>query len=370
MSSSNKPYHAGKKRKFQKKNYRNPQRGGPGVLLTSEAGREHKCQVQGVDILNHYATHGDSDEGQDITPLNLEEELKMLKSQKAKGSSMFGVYETGCKGTVFVLCTIPECNLIPPIKIQGNKVAEGKSSGSRKQDADGSGDEGESEPKEKRTKQSDQGVAQQQPETTAPTQGVENKASGSQKQDADGSGDDGEEGESEPKEKPTKQSDQGVAQKQPETTVPTQGEKCNDPPWDPIGTVRHIVSDLEKNSKTVLSSRFVTRMIPIQATCFASVEELRSTSQALIKKYLPPATKTFAISAKRRMCDNITRGQIIDTVAQLVLDEIPECKVQLENPEVTVVVEICKTMCGVSVVQRCEEFRNFNLVTARERKDD
>jgi tRNA acetyltransferase TAN1 len=321
MISSNKPYHAGKKRKFHNKHFRNPQRGGPGVLLTSEAGREHKCQVQGLDILNHYATHGDSNEGQNNTSLSLEEELKMLKSREAKGSSMFGVYETGCRGTVIVLCTIPGCSLIPPIKIQDNK-------------------------------------------------GVEGKSSGSQKQDADGSGDDGEEGESEPKEKRTKQSDQGLAQQQPETTAPTQGEKCNDPPWDPIETVRNIVSDLEKNSKTVLSSRFVTRMIPFQATCFASVEELRSTSQALIKKYLPPATKSFAIAAKRRMCDNITRGQIIDTVAQLVLDAIPECKVQLENPEVTIVVEICKTMCGISVVQRCEEFRNFNLVSARERKDD
>jgi tRNA(Ser,Leu) C12 N-acetylase TAN1 len=324
MSSSNKPYHAGKKRKYQQ-NYRNPQRGGPGVLLTSEAGREHKCRVQGIDILNHYATHGDSEEGQDKTSLSLEDELKVLKSREAKDSSMFGAYETGCRGTIFVLCTMPECSLIPPIKVQDNKGIEGKSSGSEKQDADGSGDDGESEPKEKRTKQPEQGVAQQQPETTTP---------------------------------------------QPETTAPTQGEKCNDPPWDPIETVRHIMSDLEKNSKTVLSSRFVTRMIPIQATCFASVEELRSTSQALIKKYLPPATKSFAIEAKRRMCDNITRGQIIDTVAQLVLDAIPECKVQLENPEVTIVVEICKSMCGISVIQRCAEFRNFNLVTARERKDD
>lgn len=117
------------------------------------------------------------------------------------------------------------------------------------------------------------------------------------------------------------------------------------------------------------SSRFVQRMIPLQATCFASIDEIRATAQALMKKFFPLKAKTFAIAAKRRNNGNLKRDQIIDTVAGLVLASNPDCKVNLENPEVTIIVEVCKTLCGISVVSSCDKFKNFNLVMVREQQD-
>jgi tRNA(Ser,Leu) C12 N-acetylase TAN1 len=336
MSSQDKPTNAsaGNKRKYYdrgggKKHHRNPKRGGPGVLLTSETQREHKCQVEGLDILKHYLARDASDKGEEDTPLSMEEELKMLKSKA--DARMFGVYETGCRGTVFVLCTIPGCNLIPAIKCE-DKKPEGESGPDPDNDKKAGNDccdGGEVEA---------EGVQAKKQRQEEPDPGNDEKKSGKEET--------------------------------VEETSPKKSEELSsEPSWDPIATVRNIMSDLKQNSKTAPSSRFVTRMIPMQATCFASVEEIRLTSQELIKKYLPLTAKTFAVAPKRRMCGNITTKQIIDTVADLVLESIPGCKVKLENPDFTIVVEVCKTLCGISVVQKCEEFRNFNLVAAREQNE-
>ena len=326
-----------KKRKYHDrgvKTSRKPKRGGPGVLLTSETGREYKCQLEGLDIINHYVCAGDgSDEDENDTSLSLEEELKMLKSKKKSRSSMFGIYETGVRGTVFLLCTIPGCALISPIKLattsdgSNDKESQNHSKESESHSTITSSDEDFPETKSKRKKHRNDG----NDKISSEEKGEENKANSGKEQDKPSNGD--------------------------------------DPPWEPVSLVRKIMSDLEQKRKTAPSSRFVSRMIPIQATCFASIEEIRLTCRELFKKYLPQTAKSFAVSAKRRNCSTMKTNQIIDAAAASVLELIPGCKVDLEDPDVTIVVEICKNLCGISAVPQCKKFRNFNLVAARERHE-
>jgi tRNA acetyltransferase TAN1 len=324
-----------KKRQYvasnKKHNNFNPKRGGPGVLLTCERGREFKCQREGIYILQHYSTSAnknDDDVGADVddadTSLSLEEELKLLKSKDKKKSGVgFAAYDTGCMGTVFVLCTKPGCNLIPPIRLEKSTKDAGST---EKPDNDEDVTEEASIPQAKKTR-------------------VEAKDTALKESVSDG--------------------DQS---KNPEDLEATGTPVSDQPPslWDPIQMVRSIHSDLQNGSKNIPSSRFVTRMIPIQATCFSSIEEIRATTQALIAKYLPPTTKSFAIATKRRICENVRREQIIDTIAKLVVESNPNCKVDLENPEMTIVVEVCKTLCGISIIRQCHEFHNFNVETIRE----
>jgi tRNA(Ser,Leu) C12 N-acetylase TAN1 len=110
-------------------------------------------------------------------------------------------------------------------------------------------------------------------------------------------------------------------------------------------------------------------MIPIQATCFVSLEEIGLTSKALIKKYLankPPST--FAVAVKRRNCSTLSRDQVIDAVAKELVetDESSKWKVNLKSPDFTFHVEICKTLCGMSIIKNASTYRNFNLVEIRE----
>ena len=342
MSSSGKP--SGKKRQWlnhdtrNKKQHYNPKRGGPGILLTAETGREFKCQREGLEILGHYSAESIAEAAteKESTSLSLEDELKILKSKKGNSHPGFAVYETGCRGTIFILRTTPGCNLIPPVKVER----------SAKDDSKDTKEESGSGPVAKKPRVED--------EDPKPTTG-----------DATESKDTKDESESCPAKKPLV----GDGDPKPSAGDATATEESTKAPWDPIETVRTILSDLEKGEKKMPSSRFVQRMIPMQATCFASVDEIRATAQALMLKFFPPKAKTFAIAAKRRNNGNLKRDQIIDTVAGLVLASNPDCKVNLETPEVTIIVEVCKTLCGISIVPSCDKFKNFNLVMVREQQD-
>jgi tRNA(Ser,Leu) C12 N-acetylase TAN1 len=279
-----------------------PKRGGPGVLLTCETGRELKCRREGLEILNYYYLKSTEPDNArvDTTSLSLEDELKQLqsKSSNSADTSTFAVYDTGCRGTIFILCALPNCHLIEPIQTdyQRAKAAESRV-------------DVQASFKKPKTLES---------EDSTPVPTIESL----------------------------------VASNMP-----------RDPPiWDPLATVDSVLADRSVNTDvSAPSSRFVTRMIPIQATCFASEEELRLTCTKLLQNYFPRDAKTFAIVSKRRNCGGLKRDQIINTVASIVLELVPGCQVHLDKPQITVMVEICRTLCGVSVLKNAQDYKNFNL---------
>mmetsp|Transcript_12727 Transcript_12727/g.15600 ORF Transcript_12727/g.15600 Transcript_12727/m.15600 type:complete len:187 (-) Transcript_12727:146-706(-) len=123
----------GGKKRFNSRN--NPKRGPPGVLFYCETGRESKCLREGLEILNHYYSpnnekvddnttssakgdgHGHDDADADGNKedgttgekkMTLDEEIAMLKKNKKNGP--FRVYETGSRGTVFVMYSVNKQN--------------------------------------------------------------------------------------------------------------------------------------------------------------------------------------------------------------------------------------------------------------------
>jgi tRNA acetyltransferase TAN1 len=309
--------------------HNNPRRGAPGVLLTCETGREGKCRREGLDILRHYlndqAKKNETNEKKK-KPLTLEEEITLL--QKGVSSEQvltdesckaFVVYETGCRGTVFAMCTLPSCDLIPCIRLEKRKVT---------QEADGNDSS-----KRARLEQDEMALGKAD-DSAAKSESCEaSKLLG-------GAGD-----------------TSGAA------------EIDSEPPWDPLDTVHRILKDLDSSSTSAPSSRFVTRMVPIQATCFVSLEEIGMTSKALIQKYLADKTpSTFAVVVKKRNCATLTRDQVIDSVARELIgtDDSSKWKVNLTSPDFTFQVEICKTLCGMSIIENATKYRNFNLVEIRE----
>jgi len=307
--------------------------------LTCERGREGKCRREGLDILRHYLSQNTSSTvDDDKKELTLEEEIAMLQkgasseqvlgdngSSVQGGNSAFGVYETGCGGTVLIMCTLPNSVLIPPIRTEWSEANEGKRKASEQV-------EGNDAPKR----------ARRETEEVVAEKGT------------------------------IKENDKVEKGQDSQELAATATETASDgtPPWDPVETVQRVLKDLDSASTSAPSSRFVTRMIPIQATCFASLEEISLTSKALIDKYLKDETpSSFAVSIKRRNCSTVTRDEIINTVAGAVLDmegHKKEWKVDLKSPKYTIMVEICKTLCGVTIIENCASYRKFNLLEIRE----
>jgi len=313
---------------------RNPKRGAPGILMTCETGRERKCRQEGLDILRYYwdilqeKTVGESaPAAAKADAQSLEEELAALKKKKPAADELFGVYETGIRGTVFVLCTLPGCELIPPIQ---PTAIDGTPRNKKETDKEEGDEEG--------------------PATK----------------------------------KPRAEEESGPAAT---TTISTNHASIANPIWDPFKTVSSIVHDLERSISSpessqslVPSSRFVTRMIPMQATCFASLDEIQQTVRALLDQTLAgllsqkpkdATAPSFCVQIKRRNCSSVTRDDLISAVVAVVDDATAAAPwtVNLREADYTFQIEICKTLTGVSILPASfsKEQRNFNLAEIREK---
>ena len=365
--------HGGKRSKSNK-NW-NPKRGAPALLLVCETGKERICMNEAFDILDYYETsedsstnddknemnkHGDTkrDDGdQDVSSastakekvLSLDDEIKLLQSQSKQQSNQnnrtsrgsrnnnWDVYQTGCKGTVWLL--------------------------------------------RKTAKTTETDISK---EHTSDNRGLDTEAA---KDATEGGG-----------------ANEAASNVEDEPSIPssTSTSLTNTTPitahnlqlFDPIDLVKTIIHDLDDTSsakRSVLppSSRFVTKMIPIQITCFPSIKEIEACTKSLLSHYYniitkqqkdaepttttTPTTTTFAISHKIRLCTTVTKDEIINTIAKVMSDDNQQqpptnnWKVQLKDPDVTINVQICKTLCGISFIPKCHEFRtNFNLIMIRE----
>jgi tRNA(Ser,Leu) C12 N-acetylase TAN1 len=375
--------------------------------------------------------------------LTLEEELEMLRKwgrqQKPSGSLPseaddfpFHVRDTKCRGTVILLCTSPDRFLVAsssfpspstPSSRKVPRLGSGVACYQDNRDVAGADADAESEPLAGR------GVSnvvidpslEDDASFSPPTDcGQNDAASGS------------------------------AIQKPDASTLPENTTTAGCRPWDPVSTVLAVVRDLRESARrdegeagtagpflltpsssrstriVTPSSRFVTRMIPLQITCYASVDEIGETFRSLLRWYLrssssfssaspapsqlglrdsyrqevvpspeasttgnecgtmtgsdeanavtnamasPPRSAetratTYMVHSKRRHCDNIRSQQVIDCVASLTPSH---WKVDLKNPDVVVWVEICATLAGLSIVPfpLLQEAFQFNLLQAR-----
>jgi len=412
----------------------------PGILWTCETGRERKCYREGLDILRHYwdempmkaedtttagATAdrerrrnaaGEDDrteekrgerEEKKTQLLSFEEELSALKGDedddvaggfdgKKKRSGerngqgrnefpFFERYDTGVSGTVFVLCTQPECRLRvlppPPPPKQTTTPTASASGQEEEEEKAKKGAHGDSDNDQSNNEAS---VEKHQAVTVASThEGKDDVGGDSSNSDA---------------------------------------VRC----WDPVATVLAVIRDIQRERQSrrgreaaeavsdavrapppppAPSSRFVLKMIPIQATCFADKDEIAGTFRALFARdaakiaasVAASSTKcdatdgeqnnggsgkgkrvvTFAIQAKRRHCSHLTRQELIDIVAGEVPggtgaaanggnnDDPFEWRVDLRHPDVAIVVEVCRTVCGMSILRASDVTLKFNLAEIR-----
>ena len=105
------------------------------------------------------------------------------------------------------------------------------------------------------------------------------------------------------------------------------------------------------------------------------MEEIKAVSTSLLKQHLPKFqailskdTKeiTFKLEVKRRLCSHLTRDEIIQAVTPSIyggLDELPgyTFKVNLSDPDFSIRIDTCKSLCGITILQREGWYKNFNL---------
>eukprot|EP00584_Thalassiosira_punctigera_P009750 CAMPEP_0172527706 /NCGR_PEP_ID=MMETSP1067-20121228/2325_1 /TAXON_ID=265564 ORGANISM="Thalassiosira punctigera, Strain Tpunct2005C2" /NCGR_SAMPLE_ID=MMETSP1067 /ASSEMBLY_ACC=CAM_ASM_000444 /LENGTH=424 /DNA_ID=CAMNT_0013311499 /DNA_START=16 /DNA_END=1290 /DNA_ORIENTATION=+ len=388
-----------------------PRRGPPAIFVTCESGRERKCQREALDLIHHYYYSSRSSATQKATAveeegarggeecpppaspsaktkstydeeLSLEEELSMLRKGAAAEevlsyepdskrprhaskngasskeiSSMkspFSIYDLGVRGMVCIMCTLPGCEMVPYDDILAKFRAKKEKDGDNiTKDGSENGDVKEDEGIKDGVVDEELEGGKPAPPDTGPPLWDAVETVRCIMRDASRGND-------------VRSGINDVSSKS--------GQKNND---EGEGAKESTISK-ERSASPPPGSRFITRILPMQATCYASVEEIKAVSISLLKRCLStfPAIlskkdgeeeTTFKIEIKRRLCSHLTRDDVIGAITPALyggLDgEMPDrkFKVNLSDPDFTVRIETCKSLCGISILPRDDWYRNFNL---------
>ncbi|NP_001088169.1 THUMP domain containing 1 S homeolog isoform X1 [Xenopus laevis] len=129
---------------------------------------------------------------------------------------------------------------------------------------------------------------------------------------------------------------------------------------EPEKFVHHIFKDVYTSKKK--KTRVILRMLPVSGTCKAFLEDLKKYAETFFAPWFKSPNKgTFQIVYKARNNNHMNREEVIKELAGIVASQNPENKVDLSKPENTIIVEIIKNVCCLSVVKDYTVFRKYNL---------
>ena len=135
----------------------------------------------------------------------------------------------------------------------------------------------------------------------------------------------------------------------------------------PVAAVKAIFKKIK--SSGMLSTRFAARIIPIERTCYAHLEDVIAIVSEEIKKTFTEETagKTVATAVdlhlvfcniKRRNNNTFDREALINAITPLInTTQNPVC---LRDGDICIHVDVDKGVCGVSVITEWKELNESN----------
>ncbi|RDB26349.1 Uncharacterized protein C25H2.10c [Hypsizygus marmoreus] len=139
------------------------------------------------------------------------------------------------------------------------------------------------------------------------------------------------------------------------------------PPVDPVKLITKFVKDVEDTG--IVRSRYIYRLVPVSGSCVANLPEIQALCRTVFTPFFaqhPDKKFTYKIELRVRNHSVISRPVLIQNIAQCV----PEGHtVSLENPEIFVLVEVFKSVCGISVVEDYYRLQKFNIMEIANRRN-
>lgn len=126
---------------------------------------------------------------------------------------------------------------------------------------------------------------------------------------------------------------------------------------DPVRLVQAIVDEVKAPTNMPVP-RLLVRFMPLSVVCYASVDDVRTAAKPLVDAVFDGEPRTYAVSLKRRNNSDFPRQDAIDALALLVSDKHT---VDLVNPQITILVEVFKSIAGISVIPGFAANSDFNF---------
>lgn len=132
----------------------------------------------------------------------------------------------------------------------------------------------------------------------------------------------------------------------------------------PLGTA--IIRDLYESK--VKKTKVTLRFIPVQCVCKAKIEDIVNAAGALFDQHFLKEPSTFAINFNKRYNNDISRDEVIKQLAELVQMKHPLNKVNLKEPQQSIIVEIIKGQCLIAVLPDYLKMKKYNIHELWDRK--
>lgn len=145
------------------------------------------------------------------------------------------------------------------------------------------------------------------------------------------------------------------------------------PPVDAARVVARVLEDVIKTGES--RSRFVQRLAPVDALCRAEVDAIRATATEVLPRYFtaerPRTVRTsvltqYRIEPRIRSHTSLSRDVLIPLVASCIPDSAAH-RADLAHPEVVILVEVLKNVCGIGAVEDYERLGKLNVQTLAQR---
>lgn len=108
-------------------------------------------------------------------------------------------------------------------------------------------------------------------------------------------------------------------------------------------------------------TKFTLRMLPIAAVSKSKIEDITNAAGELFDKHFLKEPCTFAINFNKRYNHDVSRDTVINELASLVSMKNPLNKVNLKEPQKSIVVEVVKGLCMIAVVPDYLKLKRYNL---------
>ncbi|EAU81933.1 hypothetical protein CC1G_06144 [Coprinopsis cinerea okayama7 len=142
------------------------------------------------------------------------------------------------------------------------------------------------------------------------------------------------------------------------------------PPVDPVELVMKYVKTVQETGAS--RTRHTQRLVPVMDTCYAAIPDIKELCQKVFSAFFEKeGDKKFKYKIELRIRNHTTLSR--DTLIQHIASWVPEGHtVSLNEPDIFILVEVFKSICGVSIVKDYYKFSKFNvleLANAKKRKD-
>ncbi|XP_006459466.1 hypothetical protein AGABI2DRAFT_218712 [Agaricus bisporus var. bisporus H97] len=142
------------------------------------------------------------------------------------------------------------------------------------------------------------------------------------------------------------------------------------PPVDPVQLVVRHIENVQRTGVT--QTRHTHRFVPVSGSSVANLPEIKSLCHDIFNKFFETHKNrsfTYKVELRMRNHSTISRSVLIQHIAQCVP---AGHTVSLDNPEIFILVEVFKSVCGISIVQdyyRLQKFNVMEIANAKQRSE-